>query len=107
MPTASPLQLNPGLNHTGAIPFAPAVLAARRAPFHTHTRARDPSGPHLGLKGYTDYLSDSFHARARLLAAQNVHGRFLRLDYFLLQNCATQRHAVRRPAVGCIDWLGR
>jgi hypothetical protein len=35
-------------------------------------------------------------ARAR---GQKVHGRFLRLDSFLLQNCATQRNAA---LVNCV-----
>ncbi len=49
----------------------------------------------LGLQRAMDAGSDSFHARAReaLGSTQSVHDRFLRLDSFWLQNCATQRHA--------------
>jgi len=35
------------------------------------------------------------YPRARGDAAQNVHGRFLRSEDFLLQNCATLRNAAR------------
>jgi hypothetical protein len=35
--------------------------------------------------------------RTVIIASPNVHGRFLRLEDFWPQNCATQRNAARNP----------